>query len=105
MGIGFQAYWSIVLKEISVVFREPPKCILDRTDKSKHGGTWLPGSALNIAECCLLPSNYPSKNDDSVAVVWRDDRCDDSPVNRMTYKELRGQVMYALMQYLWVFAS
>ncbi|KAH9789184.1 putative acyl-activating enzyme 18 (peroxisomal) [Citrus sinensis] len=88
-----EAYWEIVLKEISVKFHEAPKCILDRTDKSKHGGTWLPGSVLNVAECCLLPSSRLRKEDDSVAVVWREDRCDDSSVNRMTYKELRERVM------------
>lgn len=93
----FQAYWEIALKEISVVFREAPKCILDRTNKSKHGGTWLPGSVLNIAECCLLPSNHQRKEDNTVAVVWREDRCDESAVNHMTYKELREQVMYALI--------
>ncbi|KAL9458976.1 hypothetical protein AB3S75_007797 [Citrus x aurantiifolia] len=88
-----EAYWEIVLKEISVKFHEAPKCILDRTDKSKHGGTWLPGSVLNVAECCLLPSSRLRKEDDSVAVVWREDRCDDSAVNCMTYKELRERVM------------
>lgn len=93
--IDFQAYWPIVLNELSVEFHEPPKCILDRTDKLKPGGVWLPGATLNIAECCLQPSNHPRKEDDSPAVVWRDDRCDDSPVNHLTLKELREQVMYA----------
>ncbi|KAJ0084945.1 hypothetical protein Patl1_29985 [Pistacia atlantica] len=88
-----EAYWAIVLKELSVQFHEPPKCILDRTEKSKPGGVWLPGSTLNIAECCLQPTNHPRKEDDSLAVVWRDDGCDDSPVNCMTLKELREQVM------------
>ncbi|KAK2972566.1 hypothetical protein RJ640_022417, partial [Escallonia rubra] len=89
-----QVYWSIVLKELSILFREPPNCILDTSDKSKHGGTWLPGSVLNIAECCLLPSNYPAKKDDGIAIVWRDEGCDDSNVNQMTLKELREQVMF-----------
>ncbi|RVW48646.1 putative acyl-activating enzyme 18, peroxisomal [Vitis vinifera] len=61
-----EVYWSMVLKELSVLFHRAPRCILDTTDKSKHGGTWLPGAVLNIAECCLLP---------------------------MTLKELREQVM------------
>ncbi|KAK3014756.1 hypothetical protein RJ639_007941, partial [Escallonia herrerae] len=87
-------YWSIVLKELSILFREPPNCILDTSDKSKHGGTWIPGSVLNIAECCLLPSNYPAKKDDGIAIVWRDEGCDDSNVNQMTLKELREQVMF-----------
>ncbi|GMN67967.1 hypothetical protein TIFTF001_037049 [Ficus carica] len=88
-----EAYWSIVLKELSVSFREAPRCILDKTDKSKHGGSWLPGSVLNIAECCLFPTPYPRKNDDSLAVVWRDEGRDDYSVNSMTLKEIREQVM------------
>ncbi|XP_068310642.1 probable CoA ligase CCL12 [Pyrus communis] len=89
-----EAYWSLVLKELSVSFRKVPKCILDRTDKSKRGGSWLPHSVLNIAECCLLPTRIPRKDDDGLAVVWRDEGCDDdSFVNRMTLKELREQVM------------
>lgn len=91
-----QAYWSIVLKELSVSFREAPKCILDTSDKSKHGGTWLPGSALNIAECCLLPRNHPRKEDSDLAVVWRDEGSEDSHINHITLQELRQQVMYAL---------
>ncbi|KAA8549652.1 hypothetical protein F0562_001330 [Nyssa sinensis] len=89
----FKVYWSIVLKELSIIFHEVPKCILDASDTSKHGGTWLPGSVLNISECCLLPSHYPRKQDDSLAIVWRDESCDDSHVNHMTLKELREQVM------------
>ncbi|XVF04549.1 hypothetical protein REPUB_Repub05bG0093100 [Reevesia pubescens] len=88
-----EVYWSIILKELSVIFHESPKCILDTTDKSRPGGTWLSGSVLNIAECCLLPSNHPRKEDDSCAIVWRDEGNDDSNVNRMTLKELREQVM------------
>ncbi|XP_021279086.1 probable acyl-activating enzyme 18, peroxisomal isoform X2 [Herrania umbratica] len=88
-----EVYWSIILKELSVIFHESPKCILDTADRSRPGGTWLPGSVLNIAECCLLPSSHPRKEDDSFAVVWRDEGNDDSNVNRMTLKELREQVM------------
>ncbi|KAJ1426093.1 Ubiquitin-conjugating enzyme E2 [Sesbania bispinosa] len=72
---------------------EPPKCILDTSDPSKHGGTWLPGSVLNIADCCLQPSSHPNKQDDSLAIVWRDEGFDDSEVNRITLKQLRQQVM------------
>ncbi|KAJ9183134.1 hypothetical protein P3X46_007039 [Hevea brasiliensis] len=85
-------YWSIILRELSIVFHEVPKCIIDTTNKSKHGGKWLPGSVLNIAECCLQPSSHPRKNDDSVAIVWSDES-DNSKVNHMTLKELREQVM------------
>ncbi|KAJ7955414.1 acyl-activating enzyme 18 [Quillaja saponaria] len=88
-----EAYWEIIMKELSVSFLEAPKCILDTSDKSKHGGTWLPGSLLNIAECCLLPNKQTKKEDDSLAVIWRDEGCDDSRINRLTLKELREQVM------------
>lgn len=88
----FQAYWSIVLKELSVIFHEPPKCILDTTDKSKPGGTWLPGSVLNIAECCLQPASHPSKKEDDVAIVWRDEM-DESVLHHLKLKEFREQVM------------
>ncbi|PKI73635.1 hypothetical protein CRG98_006009 [Punica granatum] len=89
-----EVYWSIVLKEIAVKFEAPPRCILDTADKSKHGGTWLPGAVLNIAECCLQPSNHPRKEDNSAAIVWREERDDDSStVKCMTLRELRERVM------------
>lgn len=78
------------------MFRGDPKCVLDTSDKLKHGGVWFPGAVLNIAECCLVPMNHPKKQDEDVAVVWRDEGQDDSPVNRMLLRELRDQVMYAL---------
>ncbi|XP_062076654.1 probable CoA ligase CCL12 [Humulus lupulus] len=90
-----EAYWSIVLKELSLSFQEEPKCILDRSDKSKYGGSWLPGAVLNIAECCLLPTSNPKKDDDSLAIVWRDEGCDESSVNFITLRELREQVISA----------
>ncbi|KAJ4971647.1 hypothetical protein NE237_004746 [Protea cynaroides] len=86
-------YWSLVLKELSVIFRKGPRCILDTSDKSKHGGTWLPGSVLNIAESCLLSTDYPRKQDEDVVVIWRDEGLDDNPVNRMTLREFREQIM------------
>ncbi|KAK7247118.1 hypothetical protein RIF29_41995 [Crotalaria pallida] len=88
-----QVYWSLVVKELSVSFVKAPKCVLDTSDPSKHGGTWLPGSVLNIADCCLQPSAHPNKQDDSVAIIWRDEGFDDSEVNRVTLKQLRQQVM------------
>lgn len=88
-----EVYWSIVVRELSVIFHEAPKTILDTQDKSKDGGNWFPGAVLNIAECCLLPMNFPKRTDDSVAIVWRNEGSDDSPVNYMSLKELRSQVM------------
>ncbi|QCD84441.1 acetyl-CoA synthetase [Vigna unguiculata] len=90
---NFSLYWSLLLKELSVSFVEPPKSILDTSDPSRHGGTWLPASVLNIADCCLQPSSHPYKPDDSIAIVWRDEGFDDSEVNRITLKQLRQQVM------------
>lgn len=86
----------MILKEISLFFREAPKCILDATDRTKRSGSWLPGSVLNIAECCLLATSYPKKQEDGLAIVWRDEGLDDSSVNSMTLKDLREQVMYAM---------
>ncbi|XP_016187744.1 probable acyl-activating enzyme 18, peroxisomal isoform X1 [Arachis ipaensis] len=87
-----QEYWSIVLKELSVSFIKAPRCILDTSDPSKPGGTWLPGAVLNIADCCLQPSTRPYKPDDSLAIVWRDEGFDDTEVNHITLKQLRQQV-------------
>lgn len=88
-----EVYWSIILQKLSIRFHQPPKCILDTSDESKHGGTWLPGSVLNIAECCLLSTREPNKENESVAIIWRDERFDNSDVNTMTLNELRHQVM------------
>ncbi|KAG8371753.1 hypothetical protein BUALT_Bualt13G0121100 [Buddleja alternifolia] len=91
--VFFQIYWQLILKELSIQFSVPPKCILDTSDKSKHGGTWLPGALLNIAHCCIQSNSYLNKHDDSLAIVWRDEDCDDHNVEHMTLKELREQVM------------
>ncbi|KAJ3670183.1 hypothetical protein LUZ60_010507 [Juncus effusus] len=86
-------YWSIVAKELSINFQTPPKCILDKSDKSKSGGAWFPDAVLNIAECCISPVEHQNKRDDSVAIVWRDEGLDDLKVNCMSVKELRDEVM------------
>ncbi|KAI3461883.1 hypothetical protein Pfo_018546 [Paulownia fortunei] len=88
-----EIYWLHILNELSIQFSVPPKCILDTSDKSKHGGTWLPGAILNIADCCLQSNNYLKKQDNSLAIVWRDEGRDDHDVEHMTLKELREQVM------------
>lgn len=92
----FQVYWPLILKELSLSFREEPKCILDTTDRTKRSGSWLPGSVLNIAECCLLATSHPKKQENSLAIVWRDEGFDDSSINSMTLRDLREQVMYAM---------
>ncbi|XP_073004994.1 probable CoA ligase CCL12 isoform X1 [Typha latifolia] len=86
-----EMYWPIVVKEISVQFQQAAKSILDTSDKQKDGGTWFEGAMLNIAECCLLPVQFQNKTDDSVAIVWRDEGFDNSPINYMSLRELRNQ--------------
>ncbi|CAA2933391.1 probable acyl-activating enzyme 18, peroxisomal [Olea europaea subsp. europaea] len=88
-----EIYWSIILNELSLNFAVAPKCILDTSNKSKPGGTWLPGSALNIADCCLQSNKYLKKEDDSLAIVWRSEGCDDQNVEHMSLKQLREKVM------------
>ncbi|KAL3850388.1 hypothetical protein ACJIZ3_012270 [Penstemon smallii] len=88
-----EIYWPIILNELSIQFSVPPKCVVDTSNKSKHGGKWLPDSVLNIADCCLQPSSYMKKHDDSIAIVWRDEGSDDHDVEHMTMRELREQVM------------
>ncbi|KAA0040067.1 putative acyl-activating enzyme 18, peroxisomal [Cucumis melo var. makuwa] len=85
-----EIYWSIVLQELSVTFQKAPRCILDRTEKPN--GRWLPDSMLNIAECCLRSSSRLLRDDNSLAIVWRDEGCDNSNVNHMTLKQLRDKV-------------
>ncbi|RLN18089.1 putative acyl-activating enzyme 18, peroxisomal [Panicum miliaceum] len=88
-----EVYWSMVLKQLAVKFQQEPKSILSTSDRSKRGGTWLQGAVLNIAECCLLPCPALNRTDDSTAIVWRNEGHDDYPVNRMSLKELRSQVI------------
>ncbi|KAH9327778.1 hypothetical protein KI387_007956, partial [Taxus chinensis] len=88
-----EVYWSLVLKELSVVFHESPRRILDTSDKSRSGGVWLPGSVLNVAESCLSAKESINKTDNSIAIVWREEGRNDYPVNKMTLGELRAKVM------------
>ncbi|BBN13889.1 protein MpACOS20 [Marchantia polymorpha subsp. ruderalis] len=85
-------YLEHVLEEMSVVFHQRPKCILDTSDEKMPGGIWLPGSVFNVAESCLTPHRKINKTDDSVAIIWRDEGSDDMPVKTLTIKELRAQV-------------
>ncbi|KAM7502893.1 hypothetical protein LguiB_001797 [Lonicera macranthoides] len=86
-------YWSIALKELSIMFCKAPNSILDTSDNSKPGGTWFSGALMNIAECCLQSTSCPRKEDDSLAIVWRDEGYGDTDVNHTTLRELREQVM------------
>ncbi|MQM10171.1 hypothetical protein Taro_043060 [Colocasia esculenta] len=88
-----KVYWEIILQELSIKFQEGPRCVLDTSNKFGHRDLWLPDSILNIAECCLLPGTSTRKTDEGVAIIWRNEGEDDLPVNSLSLKELREQVM------------
>ncbi|KAM7497541.1 hypothetical protein LguiA_021955 [Lonicera macranthoides] len=80
-------------EKLSILFCKAPNSILDTSDNSKPGGTWFSGALMNIAECCLQSTSCPRKEDDSLAIVWRDEGYGDTDVNHTTLRELREQVM------------
>ncbi|KAG6528774.1 hypothetical protein ZIOFF_010959 [Zingiber officinale] len=88
-----EVYWSIMIKELSVVFQSAPTSILDTSDNSNASGTWFPGAVLNIAECCIQPVDFQKKTDESAAILWRNEGFDDFPINYLSLKDLRNQVM------------
>ncbi|XP_024376713.1 probable acyl-activating enzyme 17, peroxisomal isoform X1 [Physcomitrium patens] len=90
-----EVYWDIVLKELGLKFHERPSCIL-KSDETNFlgepcpGGRWLPGAILNVAECCLqLDSEERGRE---IAVMWRNEGQDDSPISCLTMAELRERV-------------
>lgn len=79
----------MIFEEMRIKFSVQPSCILRESD-SYPGGQWLPGAYLNSAENCLILNG--KRDADDVVVIWRDEGCDDMPVNRMTLEELRAEV-------------
>lgn len=86
-----------MIKELSVVFQSTPTTILDTSDNSNASGTWFPGAVLNIAECCIRPVDFQKKTDESAAILWRNEGFDDFPINYLSLKDLRNQVMYDIL--------
>uniref|UniRef100_A0A1D1XQL0 4-coumarate--CoA ligase n=1 Tax=Anthurium amnicola TaxID=1678845 RepID=A0A1D1XQL0_9ARAE len=84
-----EVYWNMVLEEMRISFSVRPTCILQE-HSSYPGGQWLPGAVLNAAGNCLTLND--KRGLDDVVIIWRDEGYDDLPVNRMTLKELRGEV-------------
>ncbi|XP_023516071.1 probable acyl-activating enzyme 17, peroxisomal [Cucurbita pepo subsp. pepo] len=84
-----EVYWSTVLDEMKITFSKPPNCILQR-QFSSPGGQWLPGAVFNPAKDCL--SLNENRSLDDVAIIWRDEGCDDLPLKRLTLGELRAEV-------------
>lgn len=56
------------------------------------GGQWLPGAVFNPAKDCL--SLDANRSLDDVAIICRDEGCDDLPLKRLTLGELRAEVWY-----------
>ncbi|XP_038880763.1 probable acyl-activating enzyme 17, peroxisomal isoform X2 [Benincasa hispida] len=90
-----EVYWRTVLDEMHITFSRPPKCILQRNGSPESqspspGGRWLPGAVFNPAKDCL--SLNKNRSLDDVAIIWRDEGCDNLPVKRLTVGELRTDV-------------
>ncbi|CAK9330025.1 unnamed protein product [Citrullus colocynthis] len=90
-----EVYWRTVLDEMNITFSKPPNCILQIDDSpegkfSSPGGQWLPRAVFNPAKDCL--SLNENRSLDDVAIIWRDEGCDDLPLKRLTLRELRAEV-------------
>lgn len=89
-----EVYWKCVLEELDISFHREPRCILDMNyledNVQNPGGEWLPGALLNSADCCL--KSHQGRKDGDIALLWRDEGMDDSPLNTMTYGKLRAEV-------------
>ncbi|XP_031092410.1 probable acyl-activating enzyme 17, peroxisomal isoform X2 [Ipomoea triloba] len=86
---NLEAFWKTALEEMNVSFSVPPQCILRETP-SQPGGQWLPGAYLNPAKNCLTLNGKRSLND--TVILYRDEGDDETPVKRLTLKELQSAV-------------
>ncbi|KMZ61150.1 hypothetical protein ZOSMA_54G00810 [Zostera marina] len=84
-----EVYWKLILNELKISFHVPPACIF-REHISYLGGQWLPEAVLNAAENCFCLNGR--RDQDDIAVIWRDEGYDNLPLNRMTFKELHEQI-------------
>ncbi|KAJ0750732.1 putative ANL domain-containing protein [Helianthus annuus] len=78
---------------MSVSFSVPPNRIEDPSQESQllhPGGQWLPGAYVNPAGNCLNLNSKRKLSD--IAVIWRDEGDDESPVNKVTFEKLRSEV-------------
>ncbi|MFS7904636.1 hypothetical protein Hanom_Chr01g00038451 [Helianthus anomalus] len=95
-----------LLDEMSVSFLVPPNHISveDPSQESQllhPGGQWLPGAYVNPAGNCLNLNSKRKLSD--IAVIWRDEGDDESPVNKMTFENCaqRGWLRMLLKSWLW----
>ncbi|MFS7923160.1 hypothetical protein Hanom_Chr03g00257411 [Helianthus anomalus] len=82
---------------MSVSFSVPPNHISveDPSQESQllhPGRQWLPGAYVNPAGNCLNLNSKRKLRD--IAVIWRDEGDNESPVNKMTFEKLRSEVWY-----------
>lgn len=80
---------------MNISFSVPPKAILvddpsEETQLLHPGGRWLPGAYVNPAGNCLSLSSKRISSD--IAVIWRNEGDDETPVNTMTFEKLRSEV-------------
>lgn len=90
-----EVFWKTILDEMNVSFSVPPKAILvdDPSEENQllhPGGRWLPGAYVNPARNCLSLSS--KRNSSDIAVIWRDEGNDETPVKTMTFEKLRSEV-------------
>lgn len=81
---------------MNISFSSPPECIL-REDPTHPGGNWLASATTNPASNCLSLNAQRTLED--IAVLWRDEGDDDVSINKMTIKELRESVWYAVINF------
>ncbi|KAL7617544.1 hypothetical protein Lser_V15G00604 [Lactuca serriola] len=92
---NLEVFWKTILVEMNISFSVPPKAILvddpsEETQLLHPGGRWLPGAYVNPAGNCLSLSSKRISSD--IAVIWRDEGDDETPVNTMTFEKLRSEV-------------
>ncbi|XP_023767126.1 probable acyl-activating enzyme 17, peroxisomal [Lactuca sativa] len=92
---NLEVFWKTILVEMNISFSVPPKAILvddpsEETQLLHPGGRWLPGAYVNPAGNCLSLSSKRISSD--IAVIWRNEGDDETPVNTMTFEKLRSEV-------------
>lgn len=90
---------------MNISFSTPPECIL-KENSTHPGGQWLPGAYVNPAKNCLTLNKQRTLDD--IAIMWRDEGDPRLILQKMTLKELRSSVWYALLllvDYYYLFVS
>ncbi|KAJ0599938.1 hypothetical protein HanRHA438_Chr03g0112451 [Helianthus annuus] len=90
-----KVFRKTILDEMSVSFSVPPNriSIEDPSQESQllhPRGQWLPRAYVNPARNCLNLNSQRKLSD--IAVIWRNEGDDESPVNKMTFEKLRSKV-------------